>query len=942
MAYYGADSGQSYGPPSPRLEAVGQGSRRKKLAGYLRAANEIRHNYFTGDDGGDRDVGEHASGAAKGALLDAAVVRSDHEEMVLFPSYARRHAKHQPSKDIPNLNNQRDYWHNEFESHKDRNAVVDVDVRGWLYTPHKGPYTRKHRLAIGALRQIAGVPQPTGRWSESGVPSQAPSRSGSPERQSREEEDLIQLEIEKINRKGELERKNAARGIYTEDPTKSPDPEGVFGSPSAGASPDGRHTNRSSIVSSTSSADGGSPTIAPLQKRASWSQGSKLSPVELSKANAHLMQRVRPFMNNAIQNSPIRLFFYNDSNSRQQTVFTDASGHFTHRAALDFVPTHVRILATDKLSATEEVKVTSPKGVSLISDIDDTVKHSAISMGVGEVVRNAFVRELGDLTIEGVREWYTTLHDMGVKLHYVSNSPWQMFPVLASYFKLAKLPKGSFHLKQYAGLLNGIFEPVAERKKSSLDKLFRDFPERKFILVGDSGEADLEVYADTARENPGRVLGIFIRDVTTPTRPGYFDPSISPPLYPQQKNTHSRGRSGDSLSMSKRLSRPADTRDDEAELKAAIAASLADMEEETRRARRGINPDAARHDSLDGVIEGTSKPSLPQRPREERIDPGARMTASPEEEDLIDFSEPTPRRPWLEPSVPSSLLKSINGVANGQKATPSPPPKPQSLRSPSPNSQATTPTPENFASKLPPPRPRKPSSAVKPPSAMWQLDGSRPPSPLPPPAMPHMTALQTQLQPSPLSQVSRQDSPVTTTRRPPLPNRPKMMQRFSSAANWHHPQSTTDQPTPPSAPARLDAPRRLSGGATKSMDELRAMNDATPRPTTPTGNRPPLPSRRNVSSYPFSLSRTKSSNRLSGGWGEDDSFDSLPATPSEAGMTKKEYLWVARLAKVKRELEPRGVTIRTWRTGQDIADVCVKLVEMEFRRIEKEEKREMT
>jgi phosphatidate phosphatase APP1 len=55
--------------------------------------------------------------------------------------------------------------------------------------------------------------------------------------------------------------------------------------------------------------------------------------------------------------------------------------------------------------------------------------------------------------------------------------------------------------------LQGIFEPVAERKKGTLERILRDFPGRKFLLVGDSGEADLEVYTDVVLANPGRILG---------------------------------------------------------------------------------------------------------------------------------------------------------------------------------------------------------------------------------------------------------------------------------------------------------------------------------------------------------------------------------------------------------------------------------------------------
>jgi phosphatidate phosphatase APP1 len=162
----------------------------------------------------------------------------------------------------------------------------------------------------------------------------------------------------------------------------------------------------------------------------------------------------------------------------------------------------------------------------LISDIDDIIKHSAIASGAKEVFTNTFMRELQDLTIQGVKGWYTKLHSLVVKLHYVSNSPWQLYPLLRGYFSLTGLPPGSFHLKHYSGMLQGIFEPAAERKRGSLDRIMVDFPERRFVPVGDSGEADLEVYTDVVMANPGRVLAVYIRDVTTPDKK-FFDQAIS-------------------------------------------------------------------------------------------------------------------------------------------------------------------------------------------------------------------------------------------------------------------------------------------------------------------------------------------------------------------------------------------------------------------------------
>jgi phosphatidate phosphatase APP1 len=284
-----------------------------------------------------------------------------------------------------------------------------------------------------------------------------------------------------------------------------------------------------------------------------------MSPEELATANSHLMARLMPFLTNPQVSTPITIFFYDERTSQSKTVMTNEAGHFNIRAALDFVPTHIRVLVSENLSVTEEVKITEPKGVSMISDVDDTIKHSSIGSGAREIFRNTFIRDLADLTIDGVKEWYNAMNDMGVGIHYVSNSPWQLFPVLVSFFQVAGLPPGSYHLKQYSGMLQGIFEPVAERKKGTLERIMRDFPERKFLLVGDSGEADLEVYTDVALANPGKIIGIFIRDVTSPHDQGFFDSAMGPLSGDQHRRskTPSRGFSGDSLAS--RLSNVSDT-----------------------------------------------------------------------------------------------------------------------------------------------------------------------------------------------------------------------------------------------------------------------------------------------------------------------------------------------------------------------------------------------
>ncbi|EEA18723.1 hypothetical protein TMatcc_010736 [Talaromyces marneffei ATCC 18224] len=489
MSRFGGYSSEGWGSDYSGREP---GSRRQKMMGYLKAANEIRQTYQSQLSQKLQESYNERVVDAPGAFPDDDVT-SGKEEMLLFPSYAKRHVKRsktngrsaqsQPSPGSDDRIGQssatgdEDYWREEWEKYEDNNAIVDVDVRGWIYTPQHGPMNRKQRLMVALARKLSDIPAPT-------VPLNHPVERHAAKR---EEEDANR-EAQNLIDKGEQNADAVWRANHAQVDSDSDLPKRIIRSSSNPLSPDKN---------------------------------------DMTALNTNLMNRLKPFMHNPSVDTPVTLFFYNDQQSQSRTTITNESGHFNTRAALDFVPTHLRVLANESLSVTDEVKILEPTGVSLISDIDDTIKHTAITSGAREVFWNTFLRDFNDLTIQGVREWYGKLYDMGVGIHYVSNSPWQLYPQLKLFFKIAGLPNGSFHLKQYSGMLQGIFEPTAERKRMSLDKIMRDFPKRKFILVGDSGEADLEVYTELVQQNPGKILGVFIRDVTTTEKKEFFDQSFA-------------------------------------------------------------------------------------------------------------------------------------------------------------------------------------------------------------------------------------------------------------------------------------------------------------------------------------------------------------------------------------------------------------------------------
>ena len=94
---------------------------------------------------------------------------------------------------------------------------------------------------------------------------------------------------------------------------------------------------------------------------------------------------------------------------------------------------------------------------------------------------------------------------------YVSSSPWNFFDLLWQFLEYRRIPLGPLFLRNWgADLLTG----HGLYKHAVIERIFQAYPRLPFVLVGDSGESDAEIYAEVARKFPGRVLGIYIRDVT--------------------------------------------------------------------------------------------------------------------------------------------------------------------------------------------------------------------------------------------------------------------------------------------------------------------------------------------------------------------------------------------------------------------------------------------
>ena len=210
---------------------------------------------------------------------------------------------------------------------------------------------------------------------------------------------------------------------------------------------------------------------------------------------------------------------------------TDQEGHFlirleTHpedrRAEARPTSTWLDVnlsLPDHGVTATAYVLVPPPEAqFGIISDIDDTIVRtnatSLIAM-TRSIINNAAAR----LPFEGVADLYRALHVERNPIFYVSSSPWNLYELLHDYMDINKIPHGPMLLQDW-----GIEETVlilashTEHKMAQIGSLLDYYPDLKWLLIGDSGQHDPEIYLQVIRSRPGRVVAAFIRDVTPDLR----------------------------------------------------------------------------------------------------------------------------------------------------------------------------------------------------------------------------------------------------------------------------------------------------------------------------------------------------------------------------------------------------------------------------------------
>ena len=152
----------------------------------------------------------------------------------------------------------------------------------------------------------------------------------------------------------------------------------------------------------------------------------------------------------------------------------------------------------------------------IISDMDDTVIQSHVTdfiRAAGMVLlENARTR----LPFPGVAAFYRALVEgrsgtAGNPVFYVSSSPWNLYDVIAEFLEAQQIPAGPMLLRDWD--LGPSLLRNASYKSGVIREILATYPRMPFVLIGDSGQEDPEIYAEVVATHPGRILAVYIRNV---------------------------------------------------------------------------------------------------------------------------------------------------------------------------------------------------------------------------------------------------------------------------------------------------------------------------------------------------------------------------------------------------------------------------------------------
>jgi len=201
------------------------------------------------------------------------------------------------------------------------------------------------------------------------------------------------------------------------------------------------------------------------------------------------------------------------------TAQSDEEGYLTLKVPGEFAPGwHQIALEIEGVPGSRKMAralVPSPEArIGIISDIDDTMMHT----GAYSLVRNLWTTFTGSAATRRVFADATVLMDHlsdhgRNPVFFVSSSPWNLHAFLEKVFDRAGLVTGPIFLRDLGiGQDQFISRGHGDHKGRSIDRIMEANPDLPFVLIGDTGQHDAQIYLEACHRHGGRVKAVILRE----------------------------------------------------------------------------------------------------------------------------------------------------------------------------------------------------------------------------------------------------------------------------------------------------------------------------------------------------------------------------------------------------------------------------------------------
>jgi phosphatidate phosphatase APP1 len=221
---------------------------------------------------------------------------------------------------------------------------------------------------------------------------------------------------------------------------------------------------------------------------------------------------------------------------RRHEAVSDRSGYIDCVVEGELTPGwgSATLTTADGTSVDAPLRVLDPEvRFGVISDVDDTVMVTALPRPMLAAWNTFVMDEHARAAVPGMAVLYERLvaRHPGAPVLYLSTGAWNVAPTLTRFLSRHLYPPGPLLLTDWGPTPDGWFRSGRAHKRATLARLASEFPQVRWVLIGDDGQHDEEIYAEFAAVHPENVAAVAIRRLS-PTQsvlarglPGSLDQS---------------------------------------------------------------------------------------------------------------------------------------------------------------------------------------------------------------------------------------------------------------------------------------------------------------------------------------------------------------------------------------------------------------------------------